>query len=877
LLLGLQLGSASFFLASPQSATGESKRSAFRLFSAPLVILAGNRVECGIDNVGYLCANVLNDPVAAGGSWPSGTADGYIFSSGLQVAGIYSESAGPWAGDTVGAFFWEARGTQRSGTPRSEIYLSTDPADLDSWPEEARIPTRPPYDPSLSGSIAISDEDSWVRYWDVDPAFTSIRQHPTGIEITQRTHAWNAPHGQADMLYFVFEIRNATPDEEFQRANELAFFAGANGLPDEGWAIDEAFVGFAADPDISNAGENMGSAILPFDLFLAWHGGFEAPEFSYPPEVFHLPFFTQAPGFVANAWIPLSEEDSSFRGLTHYSGFSGASTGHPDPYGDRQLWRYLAGKYCIWTYPPDPLEPLTCPDFPCNTTPEIETGDQATTERSLCFVDQTAADYRAAASTGPFRLEPGESVTLVLAVVFAAAVETLPDGTASGIETNASANANPPGMPSFHPGFASARGCEPSGINCTRYLFADENPVKPIERGAGWVAYSGPTPSGRAGGALEGPENKLPLYDDAGRRTFELVPGSLLWKTLLAREFTASGFSARPQPPEPPRFTLVAGDGTVTVNWAPSATEMEGDPFWKFASDDGSPFFNPNYRYNDVQAYRIHRRAAGEDSFTVVAEFPVPDRPFVDYTCETVRPDEIVGARRILASGDTVAVEGYSISEICPLGTAPISRDGAVSFNNGSAAGPPGAGVTRETETLAAVPNAGGLSSSYPIGCFDCTVPWQWTDTEPPTANFVHEYAVTAVDLNSAYSGPISLESELLPQPVVPRGVAAADRKVHTVPDPYLGSSRFDPSPLLRQLQFVNLPARATIRIFSLSGHLVRQLEHEDPSGGGRLAWDMRDRENYHVASGVYFFHVVDPAGNEQVGKFTVLMGRTAQ
>jgi hypothetical protein len=94
---------------------------------------------------------------------------------------------------------------------------------------------------------------------------------------------------------------------------------------------------------------------------------------------------------------------------------------------------------------------------------------------------------------------------------------------------------------------------------------------------------------------------------------------------------------------------------------------------------------------------------------------------------------------------------------------------------------------------------------------------------------------------------------------------------VHTVPDPYLATSQYDRSPTSKQLNFVNLPAYATIRIYTLTGVLVQQLEHADISGGGREVWNLRNRNNQFVASGVYFFHVVTPEGDERVGKFTIV------
>jgi hypothetical protein len=94
---------------------------------------------------------------------------------------------------------------------------------------------------------------------------------------------------------------------------------------------------------------------------------------------------------------------------------------------------------------------------------------------------------------------------------------------------------------------------------------------------------------------------------------------------------------------------------------------------------------------------------------------------------------------------------------------------------------------------------------------------------------------------------------------------------VHTVPDPYLATSQYDLAPTSKNLMFVNLPPVATIRIYTLTGVLVAQLDHNDSTGGGREVWNIRNWSNQFVASGVYFFHVVTPEGDERVGKFTIV------
>jgi hypothetical protein len=37
------------------------------------------------------------------------------------------------------------------------------------------------------------------------------------------------------------------------------------------------------------------------------------------------------------------------------------------------------------------------------------------------------------------------------------------------------------------------------------------------------------------------------------------------------------------------------------------------------------------------------------------------------------------------------------------------------------------------------------------------------------------------------------------------------------------------------------------------------------------VVWNLRNRNNQFIASGVYFYHVVTPEGDTHVGKFTVV------
>ena len=122
--------------------------------------------------------------------------------------------------------------------------------------------------------------------------------------------------------------------------------------------------------------------------------------------------------------------------------------------------------------------------------------------------------------------------------------------------------------------------------------------------------------------------------------------------------------------------------------------------------------------------------------------------------------------------------------------------------------------------------------------------------------------------------------------------------KIMVVPNPYLASSFLDLSPDSRRIDFVNLPDRCTIRIYSLGGHLVNVLNHiganrngwgdytdwdrlntqSEPrvltgydNHGGQEPWNLRNRFGQTVASGLYFYHVTDSRGKTHTGKFYIV------
>ena len=114
---------------------------------------------------------------------------------------------------------------------------------------------------------------------------------------------------------------------------------------------------------------------------------------------------------------------------------------------------------------------------------------------------------------------------------------------------------------------------------------------------------------------------------------FLTVPGSLLRKAQTAQAVFDGKFLL-PFAPERPDFFLVPGNNQVSVLWQPSPTESTDnpDPFFAVASQptiDGvaNPLYDPNFRANDVEGYRVYRgRVDNPSELQLLAQFDyVPD------------------------------------------------------------------------------------------------------------------------------------------------------------------------------------------------------------------------------------------------------------
>lgn len=163
-------------------------------------------------------------------------------------------------------------------------------------------------------------------------------------------------------------------------------------------------------------------------------------------------------------------------------------------------------------------------------------------------------------------------------------------------------------------------------------------------------------------------------------------------------------------------------------------------------------------------------------------------------------------------------------------------------------------------------------------------------DLLPSIRYFVN---VTAFDYGSPESGLPSLESSLS---LNSQSFYAIDNydvvqeknlKVSTYPNPYRIDANYydygyeglgnldDPRDRIRRINFINLPPKCEIKIFTLDGDLVREITHDrdvsDPEATID-SWDLITRNTQLAVAGIYYYTIEAEGLETQIGKIVLIM-----
>jgi len=174
------------------------------------------------------------------------------------------------------------------------------------------------------------------------------------------------------------------------------------------------------------------------------------------------------------------------------------------------------------------------------------------------------------------------------------------------------------------------------------------------------------------------------------------------------------------------------------------------------------------------------------------------------------------------------------------------------------------------------------------------------TDIKNPPKGIEYYIAVTASDRGMPSKTLSALESGrdadanmkvIFPGP---RGSNDMDN-IYVVPNPYKGLSNFDgrkekdiKGDKSRRIWFVGIPERAKIKIYTLAGDLVDEIDHNGEtevevltvskaakygvSASGIASWDLLSKHNQIVVSGIYLYSVENKDnGDNKVGKFVII------
>jgi len=341
-------------------------------------------------------------------------------------------------------------------------------------------------------------------------------------------------------------------------------------------------------------------------------------------------------------------------------------------------------------------------------------------------------------------------------------------------------------------------------------------------------------------------------------------------------------------PPPAPKIRVTPNTGSLEIRWNGYYSENTPDPFTKKL---------------DFEGYRVYMGASNmsNSDLTIVASYDLED--YNRYTYNKIKnrfelleiPFSLERLRQIY--GPQFFPLDFGVDN--PL----VFRDPATGEENLYY-------FTTQDWNRDDLDDPRGIQKRFPDAIRPMNNPDFWTEDDltedgypkfyeyqiiignliPSVAQYV---SVTAFDYGSPAIKLGSLESSPLLDAVYEFPLMSAeeaqDKRLGVIvfPNPY----RFDgdyreqgfeargreslPAERTRAINFTNLPPVCTIKIYSLDGDLIREIQHDRPEGGPRsmlAAWDLITRNSQPAVSGLYYWILEEPNGETQMGKLVLIM-----
>ncbi|HOD66059.1 MAG TPA: hypothetical protein PK186_12930 [candidate division Zixibacteria bacterium] len=786
-------------------------------------------------------------PPPGGCQYPKGTGAMYMFSAAFWIGAVLGR-------DTLVSTGSEGWSDVRQFFPNDEPFGNT--------------VRRSIIDPESEEYVnAVSEQDFIALYTDTSTILADAEEdgtahRPLNIQVTQRSYAWSYDYAD-DIILFDYEIKNIGNID--LRNVYMGVYVDAdvcdNCQDNEGFADD--ICGF-----LVTYPREYGRMRCEYNdtVYIAWiadnDGDFNAGEgIQSTPHVtgtriVRTPADTLDVSFnwwVSNGNAALDfgprEKDSVGRWKEPYRDFRTGGTG--TPVGDRNRYYSLRNREF---------------DYDQIFTNTIREGDPSWIKPPSALAPDIADgfDTRYLLSFGPFNIRKGQKLPLSFAYVAGADLHRDPDNgdnlladpvlyysnlyfdSLAENATWASWIYDNPGVDSDSDGYSGKFRCMATLPDGSRICLEDCDTTAANAPGAQWevVAYMG---------------DGIPDFRGA-------------------------------RPPDAPRIWLEPKVGQIRVRFNGKASETGVDRFSGL---------------NDFEGYRIYLgRDNRETSFSVLASYDRHDFNKWDYDLDKGwqlnDPPYTLDSLRALFQDPTLDPGAWTFSRAYTPAVNPDPRFPQYYF-------------AAQDYNVSDLTNLKGIHKIYPDQPYPSSLIPSEADPSELTPDgffkyFEYEYIidsllptvpyyvnVTAFDYGSPSSGLSSLEtsktvgSKMAYPLATAQAVEQENLDVIVYPNPYRSDGGYRalgfegrgaddinrPDSRVRDLHFANLPAKCTIRIYTLDGDLVREIKHDmDPSdpNASHDSWDLITRNTQMVVSGLYYWTVEDEEGNTQMGKVAIIM-----
>ena len=789
-----------------------------------------------ITNFGTFGTGYLSGPSHEGGVAPSCE---FPLNSDLE----YLYAASIWIGAVVGRDTLVSVGAGGWG---GGTEMMPDAGEAGAIIFRSNLPSKPDYDPE-----AVSEQDFICTFTDTNVNVatdnTDNRPHmPLNIAIRQATYAWSYDYAE-DFVLFDYKITNIGTypirslylaiyvDADVNHrsiigsgyADDICGFRRTVDMP-RGFGLDQDTVNIAwisdndGDP-VSSAGGNAWSFTSPVAVTGTRVVRTPNPDLSYS----------------FNWWISNGDATLDFgprMAGTETDPFYvfGAHLG--TPMGDRV-------RYYIMRHPEFDYDQLFCA---MNHTSDGFLPPPRPTQ-AIDFAN--GYDTRYLLSFGPFDVEPGDTLPITLAYIAGDSFHVDPSAFADDFDA-------------YNP-----------------QVFYDRLNFNDFGKNARWASWvydnpgydtDGDGDSGRYNWSCPGPDSTL-YFPENQTPPEDLLPDCK--KVYYAGDGEADFRGA--SPPPPPVITVLPEYGKVTIRWNGEMTENSIDVF------SGE---------KDFEGYRVYYSLTNRHTdFVLLTSYDVDDYKRYEFNT-TLRMWEQTS---VPFTGDSLrALYG---SDFEPLSyyddqhyfTEPGSGGRLVYFvsqdwNQSDLSDEqlihrvyPEASKNDPSDTT----EAGWLryyEYEYVLDNLQPSVPYYFSVTS-------FDYGSLKVDLGALESSPLT---NAVQEYALPSGDVVEDSALSVLvyPNPYRidggyaaagyeNRDRVRSAERARVINFANLPKVCKIRIYSLDGDLIREIDHYYPEGGPgsqHETWDVISRNTQAVVTGIYLWQVSSDMG-EQIGKLVIM------